>query len=177
MLKKLRSLFLKTWIRIPVGTSTLESNRVLKDATLWSNAMTAHPSELDYQLNKFAPLLMWSWSLDETNGTNHKEGEDLLRERRLLREANLFLIADTMFFLCRIHFVPWSGAEHRSLQLCGGVHLIHTKHYSKKNQEICSITRCNRRASPATNEKNPNRCLVHLYLIYLNHHPADSQCF
>jgi hypothetical protein len=115
------------------------------------------------------------------------EEENLLWERGLLGEGNPQALLDTVLFLCGIHFALRSGEEHRSLQLAqfelvipkeGCAHLIYTENYSKNNQGGLQ----HRKVKPKcvtcfANEKNPERCLVRLYQVYLSHRPADVKPF
>ena len=115
------------------------------------------------------------------------EEENLLWEGGLLGEENPQALLDTMLFLCGIHFALRSGEEHRSLQLSqfelvvpkeGCARLIYTENYSKNNQGGLQ----HRKVKPKcvtcyANERNPGRCLVRLYQVYLSHRPADIQPF
>lgn len=115
------------------------------------------------------------------------EEENLLWERGLLGEENPKALLDTMLFLCGIHFALRSGEEHRSLQLSqfelvvpenGNARFIYTENYSKNNQGGLQ----HRKVKPKcvtcyANEKDPERCLVRLYQVYLSHLPTDIQSF
>ena len=114
------------------------------------------------------------------------EEKNLLWERGLLGEDKPQALLDTIFFLCGIHFALHGGEEHRSFQLPQFELVIPKKevltssieNYSKNNQGGLQ----HRKVKPKcvtcfVNQKNPERCLVRLYQVYLSHCLADVQSF